>query len=384
MPKALTNYEESIKSPETRRTYDKFLKHFLAYSQVTPDQLVKMKTSQLEELVISYIVKLKKRVEAKDLSPNSFNVAIAPIQLILEQNDVILNWKKIKRMFPRRVKPQGELPYTTKDIQDMLKSNSSPRSRAFIHVLASTGCRIGAIKELRVEHLQEIEDCCAITFQENDLEEYIGFLTPEAYQSLKEYFDHRREHGEVIRPESPLFSGTGHHAGKVISPKALEQITHSVLKKSRIRPNNTQKNRYAKAQNHGFRKRFNTILKMNNTINSNIVEKLMGHKNGLDGVYLKPTLEECFNEFKKAIPELTVSNEHRERAQKVKLEEMNKKLTIDREEFENIKADLEEQKSMAEGWKKIRNLDRILRLLDKEDGLHRLEKRYDLLQENQK
>ena len=33
----------------------------------------------------------------------------------------------------------------------------------------------------------------------------------------------------------------------------------------------------------------------------------MAHKNGLDGVYLKPTREECFAEFVKAIPQLTVS-----------------------------------------------------------------------------
>jgi len=33
----------------------------------------------------------------------------------------------------------------------------------------------------------------------------------------------------------------------------------------------------------------------------------MAHKNGLDGVYLTPTREECFTEFVKAIPKLIVS-----------------------------------------------------------------------------
>ena len=33
----------------------------------------------------------------------------------------------------------------------------------------------------------------------------------------------------------------------------------------------------------------------------------MAHKKGLDGVYLTPTREECFSEFVKAIPQLTVS-----------------------------------------------------------------------------
>ena len=252
MPKAIVNYEESIKSPETRKTYARYLNQFLDYTKIDPDKLVKMKTSSIEDFVISYIVKLKRRVEDKDLSPNAFNVVIAPIQLLFEQNDVVLNWKKIKRMFPRRVKPQGALPYTTKDIQDMVKSNANPRSRAWIHFLASTGCRLGAIKDLLVEHLQEIEDCCAVIFYKNDLEEYVGFLTPEAYQSLKEYFDYRREHGEVIRQESSIFSGKGRYAGQLVTPKALEMITHTILKKSRVRPNNIQTARYAKATNNGF------------------------------------------------------------------------------------------------------------------------------------
>lgn len=54
-----------------------------------------------------------------------------------------------------------------------------------------------------------------------------------------------------------------------------------------------------------YRKRFNGILKMNNNVNSNIAEKLMAHKKGLDGVYLEPTREECFAEFVKDITELT-------------------------------------------------------------------------------
>jgi len=55
---------------------------------------------------------------------------------------------------------------------------------------------------------------------------------------------------------------------------------------------------YDKSLAHGFRKRFNTILKLNNEVNSNIAEKLMAHKRGLDGHYFVPTIEECFEEFK--------------------------------------------------------------------------------------
>jgi len=34
----------------------------------------------------------------------------------------------------------------------------------------------------------------------------------------------------------------------------------------------------------------------------------MGHKTGLDNVYFKPTVEQCFSEFRKAIPELAIDD----------------------------------------------------------------------------
>ena len=92
---------------------------------------------------------------------------------------------------------------------------------------------------------------------------------------------------------------------------------------------------------------------------------------------------ELVEEYLNAVPELTISNEERERDEKLQLQNKNKQLTIQREEFENLKTDLEHQKSMAEGLMKIKNLEKLLRLMDKEDGLGRLEKYFDHLQETQ-
>jgi integrase/recombinase XerD len=55
-------------------------------------------------------------------------------------------------------------------------------------------------------------------------------------------------------------------------------------------------------------------LKLNNDVNSNIAEKLMAHKRGLDGTYLQPTREQCFAEFVKAIPDLTIDQTERQKA----------------------------------------------------------------------
>lgn len=47
----------------------------------------------------------------------------------------------------------------------------------------------------------------------------------------------------------------------------------------------------------------------------------MAHKRGLDGTYLQPTREECFIEFVKAIPELTISDNERIKLENMKLKE---------------------------------------------------------------
>ena len=52
---------------------------------------------------------------------------------------------------------------------------------------------------------------------------------------------------------------------------------------------------------------------MESSVNSNIAEKLMAHKKGLDGTYLKPTKEESYSEFVKAIPQLTIDPTERQR-----------------------------------------------------------------------
>ncbi len=61
-------------------------------------------------------------------------------------------------------------------------------------------------------------------------------------------------------------------------------------------------------------------MKLENNVNANIVEKILGHKNGLDGVYFTPTMEECFAEFKKAIQSLTISDKNRDELKIKKLE----------------------------------------------------------------
>ena len=116
-------------------------------------------------------------------------------------------------------------------------------------------------------------------------------------------------------------------------------------------------NRFDKATIYGFRKRFNTILKLNNDVNSNIAEKLMAHKKGLDGAYLKPTREECFTEFLKAVEQLTISDESRD---KIKINTLEK----EKSEVEELKSMIYKMGDMAE--KQAKNSEeKVLELIKK-------------------
>ena len=64
---------------------------------------------------------------------------------------------------------------------------------------------------------------------------------------------------------------------------------------------------------HGFRKRFDTVLKSNRMVNLSLAERLMGHSKTipLDNSYFKPVLEQLFDEYQKAIPELIIDDKFR-------------------------------------------------------------------------
>lgn len=72
---------------------------------------------------------------------------------------------------------------------------------------------------------------------------------------------------------------------------------------------------------HVFRKFFTTQL-VNSKANPEIREMLLGHKIGLMSAYYRPTEEEMFAEYEKAIDNLTISEENRLK-RKVQILEMD-------------------------------------------------------------
>jgi integrase/recombinase XerD len=333
--RALHIFESSIKSPYSRKQYKYQLDRFVVYYKLRDyDSILKIEPKQLQIMLEDYVLYLRTK-----LSPNSFDAPIAALQLFLELNDIMINFKKIRKLVPARVKKSGERGYTTKEIQKMLEFSSDKRTKAVIHFIAASGIRVGAFDGLKLKHLVEMPmGCKAVLVYEGTTEEYWTFLTPEASETLNAYLNERRNDGETITPESPVFRSRyslGIQKPQVLSIPSITQIVYRVLNRAGLRQN-LKNNRYEVQLDHGFRKRFNTILKLNREINPNLVEKIMGHSRGLDGVYLKPTRQELFEEYKKGIADLTVDDSERILAEK-------KKIEIERSELEAMRQKLEQQ-----------------------------------------
>ncbi|MCE2614395.1 MAG: hypothetical protein LVO36_00675 [Nitrosopumilus sp. (ex Thoosa mismalolli)] len=167
-------------------------------------------------------------------------------------------------------------------------------------------------------------------------------MTPEATEYLERYFDERKRKGEVFEPETPVFL-KDEVKQTLKSPQLSDKNVTSIL--FRIVNNIPELHRNKKGRrhdiqiNHGFRKRMNTILKLESKVNSNIAEKIMSHKNGLDGVYLAPTRKECFREFVKGVLELTIDDAERNQIEITKIK-------IEKSKLEDI--NIETQKRVAQ------------------------------------
>ena len=168
------------------------------------------------------------------------------------------------------------------------------------------------------------DGCKSLLIYADSLHEYFIFLTPEASTVLDEYLQSRRERGEKLTPESYVIGRepfiVNEKRPKPVMINSFESsLSHAMRRAgiSRIKKGN----RYDVAVCGSFRKRFNTILKKNPNISFTTTEIMMDHSVKQEPSYNKPTKEELFDEYKKAIPELTIDDSLRKQ---LELDRVNK------------------------------------------------------------
>ena len=194
-------FRAAIKNPATRDPYERRLLSFLKAMNMAPDEFVnlaKKDPSVIERKIISFISSLNLRAENGEITPATVGNSLKAVRLLLEMNDVSLNWKKIRRVLPKARRYAIDRIPTVDEMKEIIET-ADQRGKALTLIFASSGIREGAIEHLKVsdyttvKQKQEVAAGRLIVYN-GDPERYITFISPEACDALDKYLEFRKEH----------------------------------------------------------------------------------------------------------------------------------------------------------------------------------------------
>jgi len=347
--RSLIIFEAYIQSQKTREQYLFLLTKFCEYYKIkSVDSILSLNKTKLKEKIEDYVLQFKD----KGKSVSYIRVITFAIQSFCEANDVEgINFKKIRRLLGKKQRPKKTRPFTTEEIKLLLGVSKELRSKAVILFLSASGVRRGGLIDLKIGDLKEMsDDCLAVTVYANTDEEYTTFINKECKEHLTRYFEKRKKDGETLADNHPVFR-SGYSFGsakpKPISKESLTDIVKRAKKNSGINFNDT-----TNILLHAFRRRFNTILKLQSNANISCIERLMGHSVTipLDNSYFQPDLGTLFEEYKKGIADLTIDDKTRILEEMRVLESENSRLeqlekryaedTLKEKEFQRMKEEI--------------------------------------------
>src|SRR5688572_6176871 len=197
---AYSNFVNSINSDQTRQVYEYTLNQFLNHCQLDLDSFLILSQQEMSDYIINYLVN-------KKISKQYKTVILSAIKHACEMNDILLNWKRIKK-FIKSEKTENSINgkdrgYYHEEIQKILEFSDQRLKTAFL-ILASSGCRVGALQSIRIGDLERINNLYRIIIYSGDNEEYLTFCTPECAKEIDAYLDFRKRRGEKINPDSYL------------------------------------------------------------------------------------------------------------------------------------------------------------------------------------
>jgi integrase len=212
--------------------------------------------------------------------------------------------------------------YTHQEIKKILDV-ADLRMKSIVLLMASTGMRIGAIPDLKLKQLQEINDkqIYKITVYEKSKEEYYTFCSHECYSIIRSYLDYRKNNGEILNNETYLIREQFdindfeqiRKKSRGISLYALKTNIQLLLRKAGIREvnhNYQYGSRKDTPMSHGFRKFWMTQA-VKSKMPHEQREMLLGHKIGLASAYYRPSEEEMLDAYLVAVDNLTINEENR-------------------------------------------------------------------------
>ncbi len=246
----------------------------------------------------------------------------------------------------------------------MALQTADARMRMIILLLASTGCRVGALPALTLGNLTRIpEGLYKVILYEGTNNEYYTFTTREATQTgIDNYLLYRQRSGEKLSfnektqqwepGEAPLirqqFDLNDTLQARNPRPLTFNAVrialsAHFIRCGLRTRehptaPQSTKRIRKAISLSKGFRKRAIGIF-IEAGLNHEIRELICDHATQLDQHYLRPSEKQVLEEYLKAEPYLTISDE-------LRVKQENQTLRVERSSWEAMRKELDDIKEL--------------------------------------
>ena len=313
---AYFNFINSIKSESTKILYESNIKLFLKFCNLS--ELKDLLKIDAQKSIIRYIMSLR---EMK-LASNTIKSRICPVFHFYEMNDVTLNKKKINMFRGEFIKVVKDKAYTHEQIKKILDV-SDLRMKIVVLLMASTGCRVGALPSLKIRNLEKIQEfnLYKITMYEGSNEPYTTFCTPECTSIIDSYLEFRESNGEKLNPDSYLirdqFDITDleqiRNKSKGVSIHTIQGIVDNTLLKAGLRTvdHTSRHNRKEIMKCHGFRKFFtNELIKAELQTEQRWL--LEGHPlKRNDPSYVRISDKQLLESYMKAVDLLTINEENR-------------------------------------------------------------------------
>ena len=345
-------FEEYIHTEKTREAYTFQINKFRDWLGLkTWDDILAIDSQELREKIEDYVILLKN----KPVSSNYIRGITFAIQSLCDANEKVgINWKKIRKLLGKKTKPQKTRPYTTQEVKLLLGAVKGLRNKALILFFSSSGVRKGAIPDMRIRDLKQMQHGClrVVVYPYTD-EEYITFINKEASDFLTRYHKQREYDGEVLTPESYVFRNTYKRGKGLHNPQPLNEnsISNIIVRAKKNSGIDTEEIPNMLA--HAFRRRFNTIMKLQNNANVTIIERLMGHDQGLDNSYFQPTEEQLFEEYVKGMSDLTIDESERLLSERKLVEESLSELEAEKQRTNILEQEVAQQKAQLAEMAKI-------------------------------
>jgi len=312
--KAWSNFQDTELAPLTKKFYSRWLGLFMEHCEVDmPDKLLELGTvHEIEDRIIQWLGTLKEAGKATA----TMKGALASVVFFYSCNRVKIDSRYVGRRIPRKPTLPHRSP--TKEEVAAIVEAANMRGKALAGLFASSGVRVGAVPHLKIRHRRKVtpdemehKDCSCkdrsqplrfngylLNVYEGDPEQYFTFVSEEAGRWLDTYHNLRKNAGEVLGPNSPLFREEFDMEKPAIVAEP-SQCTEGMIKtfmsraaitagvKPIVRINGDAKpgaHRHEWKNIHGYRMFFSTAA-TNAGVNFSFKELMLGHHLNLEKSY---------------------------------------------------------------------------------------------------